>query len=65
MLVPKAAVYEDDLASLPQNDVRITWKVLSVQSVAEAEFPDHPPHDAFRIGVLLSDAAHHPGANFR
>lgn len=51
MLMPEAAVYEDDFASWPENDIWATGQAADVQTISEAHFGNELAHEQFGCGI--------------
>jgi hypothetical protein len=58
VLVPEAAVDEDDLARRRKDDVGTTGKVSSMQTEAIAQSMSQGTHDQFGLGIPASNAPH-------
>ena len=59
MPVPEATVNKNNGFPLWQNNIRLSWQVLSMQSVSEAKLVKQSPDNEFRLGVLGANARHH------
>jgi hypothetical protein len=62
VLVPEAAVHEDDLAVPRQDQVGGSWKIAPMQPEPVAERVHRAAHRQLGLRVLLADAPHNAGA---
>ena len=58
--MPKTTVDKDGGAVPRQNNVRLTWQVGPVQTVAKSKLVETFPDDHFRVGVAGSNPRHVP-----
>jgi hypothetical protein len=58
MLMPKAAVNENDELVPGKDQVRLPWQVTPMQPEAEAHRMQKPPHNQLWLSVGRSDARH-------
>jgi hypothetical protein len=65
MLMPKAAMNEDQRFPSWKNDVWRAWKVFSMQSKSVAHLMQKTPNNDFRFRVLAANVSHHPASNGR
>jgi len=65
MLVPKAAVNEDDSASGWQHEVGIARKISPPQGKSKAEPMQQRPYAFFWPGISAWDTAHIPTSTIR
>ena len=65
MSMPVAAVNEDGSAVAGKNDVRATWQLPYVQSVAKPRSMQETPDRQFGLRVPTTIGGHHPRTHFR
>lgn len=58
MHVPETAVDLNDLSSAHKNNIRLSWQVLSMQTVTEPHPMNDGTHDQFGRGVFVFDSRH-------
>lgn len=63
--VPEAAMDKDRDAIAPKNDIGTAWQVTGLKTKAMTGAMKRPPHQHFRFGVLVMNAAHHLRAGER
>lgn len=63
--VPEAPMHEDHRPILRQAHIRITRKVLAMNPVAKTARVKRLANGQFGLGVLASNAGHHPAAGYR
>ena len=63
--MPEAPMHEDRQTAAWQDDIRLSWQVLSVQSEAVAQSVQPATHDDFGAGALRPDRLHDPSSLFR
>ena len=56
--MPEAAIDENHGLVLPHDDVRRTWQILLVQTIAIASGEEEFPHDELRLRVLATNPRH-------
>jgi len=56
--MPKAAVDEDDLLLLGENDIRLSRKVRNVEPESVSKRTSYFPHQEFRFRILTVDERH-------
>lgn len=61
VLVPEAAVHEDDGLVFRQHKIGLARYAFRMEAIAEAQRVQGPPEGQFRLRVLSSDSGHHPG----
>ena len=59
MVVPKAAVNENDSRILGEYDVRRAGQIAGVETIAKALCEKTPPNLDFELGILRSNCRHH------
>jgi hypothetical protein len=62
MLMPEAAMHEDNLLRFAKDKIWPTGEIFRMQAVSVAHTVHDPPDDHFRLRVNRSDAAHVLGA---
>jgi hypothetical protein len=63
MPVPETAINENHGAKPGKREVGLSGQVLTVQPEAVTPRMEPPPNRNFRLGVLATDAGHHPASN--
>lgn len=58
VLMPEAPMYKDGLALFRENEVRLSWKSVSVKPVPEAHSVNEPADDQLRSSILRPDPRH-------
>jgi hypothetical protein len=58
--MPETSVHEDCRVEFRQNQVRLPWYLLCVQSKAKTSFVQARTYEQLGLGVFRSDAGHHP-----
>lgn len=58
--VPEASMHENDSLVLGKDKVRFAGQFCSVEPVTEAPCMQRAPQEQFRLGILASNARHHP-----
>jgi hypothetical protein len=58
MLMPKAAVNEDDCSAMRHDDIRRPGKALHMEVITEAQLSHDVAHDKLRRRVLPADLRH-------
>lgn len=65
VMMPEASVYEDTRFEPRYYNVRLSWQVLAMQSIAIAVRMQKPAYEHFRLCVFSPDAGHHSGSSSR
>jgi len=63
--MPEATVNKNDRSPFRQDNVRLSWKFLGMQSKPKAEAVEYFSDRKFRPGVRVLDPTHHPRTPFR
>jgi hypothetical protein len=58
--VPEASMHENDSLVLGEDKVSFAGQFCSVEPVTEAPCMQRAPQEQFRLGILASNACHHP-----
>lgn len=58
MLMPETAMNEDYFARGGKNDVRLSGKVGTMQTITKTEAMDQPADKEFGFGIFAADAPH-------
>jgi hypothetical protein len=58
MLVPKAAVDENNFPTTGENNVGFTWKILLVQTETITHLKEQAAYDLFWAGINAANASH-------
>ena len=64
MLVPEAAMDEDDFLPWPEDQIRLAGQVLGMEPVAITHAVHQRPHQHLRLHPRRPDSSHVPGAEF-
>lgn len=65
MSVPETSMDKDHGTIAGENDIGMAWKILRMETIAQAHSVQAPPDDEFRARVLRTDRCHVPTPLFR
>ena len=58
VVMPEAAVHEDNFLVARENQIGLSWKDTYVEAVAKTHRKNEPPYSQFRRHTFTTDAAH-------
>lgn len=62
MSVPEATVHKDYLAVARQHNIRVSWEVASVHTIAKTHPMNERPNQNLRLRVAALDPTHNPAS---